>query len=155
MEANGFSAILHRRPSVRFDSDGITIRRLLFPVVSIPWHEIKSISPTPQYEQAEGTWAPGATPDDLSSSRQDAAQKLVNSGDLELQLLASARFVPMWMLFPLGPVFAKPLYDAGGQLDPSRRVVFLKLNTARLSGPVTELFNLLSEHCRFDLIVTE
>lgn len=138
--------IVHTRPSINFDRRAVSIRPLLFPAVAIPWEQIEYISPTPEYELIEGTWV----------SRAAAGCEVPkDADDLELRLMAKSAFVPAWMLFPWGPIFAQPLYDADDRLRPDCRVVVLELNIARLSAPVTEFFDLLSENCRFDLIVTD
>lgn len=115
---------------------------------------MRCVSPTPEYEAVDGVWAPCPTPDYLLAAGQDPARKLIDNGDLELKFIVSRRCIPIWMLFAPGSVYVKPLYRADDRPDRSCCVVTLELNTFRLSVPVTEFFSLLSESCRFELIVT-
>ena len=148
-------AVQHRRPSIRFDDVGISVQPWLFSAFTMSWADIDFISPIPTYERTDQGWQ--ATPmlePPRPGKDEDPGRWLVEKGILALQVAVLDRHaLPRWTRL-VGSVYMKPLLDEHDRPEPKRGVVTLELDTRRLSPGVEALFDLISEHCRFDLIVS-
>lgn len=146
----------HRNPRIRFDANGIYFKPRLFSAFQLHWSDVDFVSATPMYERVDGNWRPELTSiRPLAAETHDLVQELVQAGILELKIAVHNRYLlPRWMSIPLGSIYAKPLYEVDGHPEPMRGVVTLDLKTSRLSVGVELLFELISTHSRFDLIVS-
>jgi hypothetical protein len=148
--------ILHRTLFSRtsFGDEGVAVVPGLEEGLRLGWGEIEFVCITPTMERGEQGWQEKYN----SLLPAGFASTFATRGELELCFVVRdrrpvvARAKGFWNRTRVRGAL-KPMVDAHDRRKPDQSLLLMRIRKSHLNHSVDDLLDLLSRHCRFDLVV--